>query len=63
MIKYKSPFKEVQKNISENEIASIVINCAIIDTRNTLRHCDLAVKSSKMNKKTIEFNVIFNKLK
>jgi GxxExxY protein len=30
MIKYKSPFKEVQKNISENEIASIVINCAII---------------------------------
>ncbi len=30
MIKYKSPFKEVQKNISENEIALIVINCAII---------------------------------
>lgn len=30
MIKYKSPFKEIQKNISENEIASIVINCAII---------------------------------
>jgi hypothetical protein len=54
MIKYKSPFKEVQKNISENEIASIVINCAIIDTRNTLRHCDLAVKSSKMNKKPFE---------